>query len=150
MVGNTKLLSHGGKLILIKHVLQAIPVYTMAAMNPPKGTIDLIEKHFVRFFWGSSTEKSKYHWSSWENLCKAKDEGGIGIKRLQDISDTFTTKRWWNFRTNQSPWAAFLLSKYCTRVHAVATKKVSNQSSAWQKLLSIRMDVSLIFFGKSI
>ncbi|XP_075103503.1 uncharacterized protein LOC142178076 [Nicotiana tabacum] len=52
-----KLLSCGGKVTLIKHVLQAIPSYTLAAMDPPKGTFKLIEMHFASFFWGSSNEK---------------------------------------------------------------------------------------------
>lgn len=75
-----KMLSHGGRMTLIKHVLQAIPTYTLAAMSPPKGTFNLIEKYFAKFFWGSDSEKSKYHWSSWSNLCKGKEEGGTGIE----------------------------------------------------------------------
>lgn len=47
---HTKLLSHGGKLILIKHVVQAIPVYTITTMNPHKEAIELIEKKFAKFF----------------------------------------------------------------------------------------------------
>lgn len=114
----------------------------MAAMNPPTGTIELIEKHLVRFFWGSTNEKTKHHWSSWENLCKPKDEGVIGIKRIQDITDTSATKRWWNFRTKQSSWASFLLAKYCTRVHPVARKKaVGHESNAWRKFLATRLKV---------
>nr|XP_033509671.1 uncharacterized protein LOC117274475 [Nicotiana tomentosiformis] len=83
-----KILSYGGRMTLINHVLQAIPTYTLAAMCPPKGTFNLIEKYFASFFWGLDSEKSKYHWSSWNNLCK-KDEGGTGMRRLVDVSNTF-------------------------------------------------------------
>lgn len=41
-----RLLSYGGRMILIKHVMQAIPTYTLATLCPPKGTIKLIERHF--------------------------------------------------------------------------------------------------------
>ncbi|WMV49350.1 hypothetical protein MTR67_042735 [Solanum verrucosum] len=30
------MLSHGGKVILIKHVLQSVPIYTLSAITPPK------------------------------------------------------------------------------------------------------------------
>ncbi|KAG5621478.1 hypothetical protein H5410_006696 [Solanum commersonii] len=66
------MLSHGGKVILIKHVLQSVPIYTLSAITPPNGTINLIEKHFANFLWGSSDGKNKYHWSKWENLCIPK------------------------------------------------------------------------------
>lgn len=64
----SKLMSSGGKLILIKHVLQSLPTYTLTALKPPKGILDLMGKYFARFFWESSGDKQKYHWSSWKNL----------------------------------------------------------------------------------
>ncbi|XP_016492209.2 uncharacterized protein LOC107811732 [Nicotiana tabacum] len=45
-----KLLSYGDKLTLVKHILQAIPTYTLAAMNPPKATYRTLEKYFANFF----------------------------------------------------------------------------------------------------
>lgn len=47
-----KMLTYGGKVVLIKSVLQALPIYTLTAINPLKGTINLIQKHFARFFGG--------------------------------------------------------------------------------------------------
>ncbi|KAJ8527947.1 hypothetical protein K7X08_015398 [Anisodus acutangulus] len=32
------------------------------------------EKAMARFFWGSSTERRRYHWSSWSTLCSPKEE----------------------------------------------------------------------------
>lgn len=84
---------------MVKHVLQAIPTYTLAAMNPPKAIYRILEKYFANFFWGSANDKTKYHWSSWSNLCYPKEEGDIGIRSLEDIGGTFAIKRWWNFRT---------------------------------------------------
>nr|XP_016478430.1 PREDICTED: uncharacterized protein LOC107799794 [Nicotiana tabacum] len=47
-----KMLSYGGKVVIIKNVLQFLPLYTFSAMSPPKATLNLIEKHFARFLWG--------------------------------------------------------------------------------------------------
>ncbi|XP_059301817.1 uncharacterized protein LOC132053726 [Lycium ferocissimum] len=68
------------------------------AMNPPKGTLKTIEKHMARFFWGSTFDRRKYHWSSWSNLCCTKDEGGISIRSLMEISDNLAIKRKWDAR----------------------------------------------------
>ena len=45
-----KMLTYGGKIVLIKSVQQSLPIYTLSAINLPIGTINLLEKHFARFF----------------------------------------------------------------------------------------------------
>ena len=116
----SSMLSDVGKITLIKHVLQSIPIYTLSALNLPKGTICLIEMHFANFIWGTSDGKNKYHWSKWENLCFSKDEGGVGIRSIHDISNSLILKRWWRFRTQPSLWDDFLMKKYCKRSHPVS------------------------------
>lgn len=89
-----KMLSYGGRTILIKHVLHSLPIYILSAMNPPKGIFKLMERHFTNFLWSSSDGKNKYHWESWIKLCIPKYEGGVGINKMEDISETLTLKRW--------------------------------------------------------
>lgn len=45
-----RLLSFGGKYILINHVLQSLPVYLLSAMNPPKKIIEQIHQIFAKIF----------------------------------------------------------------------------------------------------
>nr|XP_016496983.1 PREDICTED: uncharacterized protein LOC107815849 [Nicotiana tabacum] len=71
-----------------------------------------IEIVFANFFWGNLEGKQKYHWSSWKNLCLPIEEGGIGIRTLQEILDTFSAKLWWQFRTRESLWTDFMKAKY--------------------------------------
>lgn len=56
-----KMLTYGGKMVLIKSVLQSMPTYTLTAINPPKTSLNLLERHFARFFWGSNADKANYH-----------------------------------------------------------------------------------------
>ncbi|XP_019237050.1 PREDICTED: uncharacterized protein LOC109217274 [Nicotiana attenuata] len=49
-----KFLSYGGKSVLIKSVLQAIPLHILSAVHPPKTTFYQIEKIISNFFWGWS------------------------------------------------------------------------------------------------
>nr|XP_009800527.1 PREDICTED: uncharacterized protein LOC104246415 [Nicotiana sylvestris] len=52
-----------------------------------KGVFRLIEKHLANFFWGSSEDHKKYHWSSCNHLARPFDEGGIRIRKMEDISN---------------------------------------------------------------
>ncbi|OIT06788.1 putative ribonuclease h protein [Nicotiana attenuata] len=88
-----KLLSIGGRAILIKHVLQSQPLHLLAAMVPPKTIFKQIEKYLARFYWGTTDGKQNYHWSSWANMCFSKEEGGIGLRRLTDVGLYFSMKR---------------------------------------------------------
>lgn len=56
-----KMLSYGGRVVLIKSILHSLPLYTLSAMSPPKGTFNLLKKYLARFFWGSTSDKIKYH-----------------------------------------------------------------------------------------
>lgn len=34
---------------------------------------------------------------SWDNICKPKNEGGLGIRKLEEFQSLFQLKRVWNF-----------------------------------------------------
>ncbi|XP_019240300.1 PREDICTED: uncharacterized protein LOC109220287 [Nicotiana attenuata] len=133
-----KLLSHGGKATLIKSVLQFIPVYTLSAMTPPKGVFRLIEKYFANFFWGTSEDHKRYHWSSWNHLSLPIDEGGKGFRKLEDINNMLAMKRWWRIRSTSSLWARFISNKYCVRSHLVSNELAPGNSHACNHVLKIR------------
>ncbi|WMV30193.1 hypothetical protein MTR67_023578 [Solanum verrucosum] len=71
----TRILSFGGKITLVKHALQSIPIHTMAAISPPSTTIKYIESIIADFFWGRDQEKRKYHWVSLETMSLPCAEG---------------------------------------------------------------------------
>ena len=48
----TKQLSYGGKAILTKHVLQALPIHLLSAVTPPKTILKQIQMLMADFFWG--------------------------------------------------------------------------------------------------
>ncbi|XP_059301818.1 uncharacterized protein LOC132053727 [Lycium ferocissimum] len=45
-----RLLSFGGRYVLVNHVLQTMPVYLLSAMNPPSGVIKQLHRIFAKFF----------------------------------------------------------------------------------------------------
>ena len=74
-----KLLSIRGKEILIKAIAQVVPTYTISCFLIPKGLCEEIEGMIRKFWWGQRQEESKIAWVSWERMCKAKSNGGMGF-----------------------------------------------------------------------
>ncbi|XP_070046188.1 uncharacterized protein [Nicotiana tomentosiformis] len=60
---------------------------------------------------------------------------------MEDISKTFSSKRWWRLRTTDNLWSNFMNSKYCQRSHPVVKTWDKSQYSAWCDLKKIRKDV---------
>ncbi|XP_060190704.1 uncharacterized protein LOC132619964 [Lycium barbarum] len=135
-----KLLSFGGKVVLISSVLQSIPVYLLSAMVPPKCVIKELHKLFNRFFWQTTEDGKCKHWSEWIKLCYPKGEGGLGFRSLNDISRARFSKLWWRFRTNNSLWSNFMWNKYCKKVRPTLIQWNSG-TQTWKYMLEARNDI---------
>lgn len=142
------LLSYGGKAVLIKTVLNALPIHLLAAVQPPKTTLYQIEKIIADFFWGMDGNRTKKHWIAWNDMCFPEEEGGTGFRALTDICNVVSAKLWWKFRTQNSLLKDFLEAKYCKRFHPVAKKKARGQSHTWKRMVDIKDMVEQSIFLK--
>jgi hypothetical protein len=75
-----KLLSIGGKEVLLKAVAQSIPVYAMSVFLLPKNICKKITDVIAQYWWGDNAQGNKMHWYSWWKLCFPKNEGGLGFE----------------------------------------------------------------------
>ena len=114
-------------------MLQSIPIFTLAAMQPPKKVIAIIEQIMANFLWGSAEGSNKYHWIAWKYLCRPIEEGGLGFKDLNYLVEAFSIKLWWNFKNQNFLWAQFMKKKYC-RIHHPRVAKVSRGSHVWKRM----------------
>ena len=64
-----KLLSMGGKEILIKAVAQAIPSYTMSCFPLPMSLCEYFKRDLRSFWWGQKQQESKIAWVGWKKMC---------------------------------------------------------------------------------
>ena len=65
---SSKLLSTGGKIVLIRHVLGSIPLYLLQAIYPPKTVVATLGRICNSFLWDSSVDSKRLHWAAWEKL----------------------------------------------------------------------------------
>eukprot|EP00253_Pinus_taeda_P011149 PITA_11149 len=73
-----KCLSRVGRLVLIKSVMMAIPVYWASLTWVPKGILNSIEKLCISFLWAGSKSERVTPWIAWEKIARPKEWGGWG------------------------------------------------------------------------
>lgn len=76
-------LSLGGRVVLIKAVLDTMPTYMMSLFPIPVNVIDRIDALRRNFLWEGNSDKTKIHLVKWDDLLLSKKEGGLGIKNLR-------------------------------------------------------------------
>ena len=73
-------LSIGGRVTLMKSFLSNLPLYFMSIFKCPVSVVKCIEKLQRDFLCHGRNSGKKFHWVDWASFCKAKVEGGVGIK----------------------------------------------------------------------
>ena len=69
-------------MVLIKHVLVAIPLYTLAVLDPPKHVLKPLEQLMSNIFWGAPEETPQRHWLPWDKLCHPQYENGQTFRKV--------------------------------------------------------------------
>ncbi|KAM6550760.1 hypothetical protein CsatB_000568 [Cannabis sativa] len=131
-----KLFSQGGKEILVKAVVQAMPTYQMACFKIPEGIGEEIERLIARFWWGSVDNKQKVHWRAWHKICKPKTDGGLGFRRFSQYNQALLAKQAWRILMNPSSILAQVMkARYFRISNILEADKGSYPSSTWQGIL---------------
>ncbi|PKA51938.1 putative mitochondrial protein [Apostasia shenzhenica] len=97
-----RLLSIGGKEIMIKAIAQAIPTYAMSIFKLPTTLCKEIENIISRFWWRYSSKSKGIHWCQWNDLCKSKAEEGMGFRNLTLFNIALLGKQWWRLQQDQN------------------------------------------------
>lgn len=85
-----KLLSMGGKEVLIKSIAQAVPNYAMMVFLLPKNICKGITDVISQFWWGDDENHRRMHWKAWWKLCIPKGKGA-----WDSGTSTASTRRCW-------------------------------------------------------
>nr|XP_027064499.1 uncharacterized protein LOC113690699 [Coffea arabica] len=106
-----RILSPGGRVVLLKHVLSSLPIHLLAAASPTKGVLREIEREMAAFLWGSSEYGPRFHWMKWEDLCRPQ---------------------------GRSLWASFIAAKYCRGRHPCLVEERIGSSYTWRRMCMVQ------------
>lgn len=102
-----QLLSRGGRLILLRHVLSSLPLHILSVIYIPKVTLDWINSILANFLWVEVEGRRQLHWRSWSKICKPTNEGGLGLRDLHEVQKSLHMKFAYRLLTTEGLWADF-------------------------------------------
>lgn len=74
----SKVLSIGGRLVLIKSVLESLPSYYFALYKAPVAVVTKLESLIKKFLWGGDPDSRKVHWVAWDKVALPKKKWWFG------------------------------------------------------------------------
>ncbi|CAN1339859.1 Uncharacterized mitochondrial protein AtMg00310 [Linum perenne] len=138
------LLSHVGKGILLKAVIQAIPTYIISLFSLPKSMIRKMNSLVRRFFWSGSMTKKSIHWCKGEKLCSPFSEGGLSFRDFGLFNKALLARQGWRILNHpEALWVKLLKSLYFPRGDFVTTSKGRRPSWIWASLIKGRSVLDL-------
>jgi hypothetical protein len=75
-------LSIGGRVCLVKSVLNNLPVYFLSMFSIPKKIATKIERQIRSFLWSREEEGRKICNVKWASVILPKSQGGLGIRSI--------------------------------------------------------------------
>ncbi|KAJ3699752.1 hypothetical protein LUZ61_003457 [Rhynchospora tenuis] len=133
------MLSHAGRLVLIKSVLMSMPVYVMTIQLLPKGILKEINSLLAKFFWGKLDRERYLTFISWKRVCKPIESGGLGVKDIDNFGQALFLKLIWSLMADENKlWVKVCKSKYYPTVGYWRSRRNRRCSKVWNQTLALR------------
>jgi hypothetical protein len=135
-----RFMSSAARLILTNSSLSSLPIYSMGLFLLSEGTHAGFDSHLARFFWEGTGEKRKFHWVKWPDVCRPKDQGGLGVLNSRFLNIALMTKWIWrlyNEDEGQCLWLKLLRAKYPGATN-IFSSSPSGGSPFWHQLHKIK------------
>jgi hypothetical protein len=134
-----KFLSQAGKEIMLKAVIQAIPIYSMSVFLLPKTLCHDINSMMSKFWWGHKENDTKMVWMSWEKLGRAKERGGMGFRDLECFNLALLAKQGWRLIHNVDSLVSHIFrEKYYPNGSFQSANLGRRPSYAWRSIWASR------------
>ncbi|KAL0288057.1 UNVERIFIED_CONTAM: putative ribonuclease H protein [Sesamum radiatum] len=134
-------LSLAGRTQLIRLVLSSLHTYWASVFILPKSVINAIEQRMRTFLWKGSSGRG-YAKVSWVQVCRPKEEGGLGIRRVLYLNRALMLKHVWRLlqEDTSSIWVAWVM-RYRLQHQTLWTYRSTTSSWCWTKLVKLSSSI---------
>ncbi|XP_057761062.1 uncharacterized protein LOC130981487 [Arachis stenosperma] len=98
-----KTLNKAGKLVLIKSVLNSLPIYYLSLYKMPKAVAEKLISLQRCFLWSKENGRNGIPLVKWEVVMAPKKAGGLGIRDAVIRNTALLFKWWWRFSKDNCP-----------------------------------------------
>jgi hypothetical protein len=148
-----KFLSFGGRIVMVNAILNAIPIYYLSYLKMPAKVWREVIKIQRRFLWSGLSSRSKISWVKWDEVCKPKKDGGLGVRNLRLTNISLLAKwRWKLFQPEEEVWKNIVVAKYGSQVVETSNlgeDHISRVGSSWWRNICL-LDKDPCWFVNSI
>lgn len=145
----SKSISMAGRTVLLKVVLDSLPIYWMSLQKVPKSVVQKIDTLRRSFLWdhtsASGSVTRKMHLVAWEKICSAKEDGGLGIKLTEQRNKALLLK-WWHrcYTERDNLWNKVLKAKYGHNVwvNLGGVELCQSMSQSFKNICKVGCDVN--------
>ncbi|KAL1194824.1 putative ribonuclease H protein [Cardamine amara subsp. amara] len=133
-------LTFAGRLNLISSVLWSIVNFWLAAFRLPKSCIKEIDRMCSSFLWSGPDMNLNKAKITWEEVCKTKQEGGLGLRSLREANDVSCLKLIWRIVSHgPSLWVKWIKTYLIKHDSFWSLRETTSLGSwMWKKLLKYR------------
>lgn len=133
-------LSYAGRLELLGSVIWSISSFWLSAFRLPKACIREIDKICSAFLWSGSELNPRKAKLCWEEVCRPREEGGLGLRSLKDMNNVTILKLFWRLISNKSSlWVRWIHSTLLKNESIWSVKDNDQKGSwMWRKFLKVR------------
>ncbi|XP_016195906.1 uncharacterized protein LOC107636951 [Arachis ipaensis] len=136
-----KVLSKAGKLVLIKSVLNSLPVYYLSLYKMPTTVAKKLISLQRRFFWGKDDGKAGLALVKWELIQAPKKLGRLGVGDAMICNTALLFKWWWRFSKEDCPlWKKIVCS--CNNLNPgqlLSTQALPAKGGPWKDICNLQI-----------
>ncbi|KAK1434366.1 hypothetical protein QVD17_00105 [Tagetes erecta] len=130
------------RLQLLKAVISSMYVFWSSMLSLPTSTIKDLEAKMRLFLWNKNENGKTKSKVAWALVCRPISEGGLGIRRINDVNRSLMASHIWSIVTHRkSVWVEWA---YDNKLRANSLWDVPMKrcmSWGWRKILQIREEI---------
>lgn len=126
------------RLTLAETCLSNIPSHMLSFFRFPKGVGKRLDFFRARLVWQEKDVVRKYHLVNWADVCRPRDQGGLGVANLEIKNISLLCKRLWRLENENEDWQEMLRAKYlCKKILSQCEASPGN-SYFWNGLMGVK------------